>query len=113
MSRSRRFRPSSNATSSTRWLFILSRYVATKENKWQGVNFPRWVNKEYDATVDAADGETDPIKRAALYIKANDIQINDFAEIPLVARRNVSGRREVACTANHLSSTSGSSFHLS
>ena len=52
-----------------------SRYVATKENKWQGVNFPRWVNKDYDAAIDAAETETDPVKRAALYIKANDIMM--------------------------------------
>ena len=25
------------------------------------------------------------------FIKANDIEVNDFAEIPLVARKNVSG----------------------
>ena len=66
-----------------------SRYVATKENKWQGVNFPRWVNKEYDATVDAADGETDPIKRAALYIKANDIMMQDVVFIPVMHRLKV------------------------
>src|SRR5579872_5560654 len=41
-----------------------SRNVSTKENKWQGPNFPRWVNKDFDAAVDAADTETDPIKRA-------------------------------------------------
>src|SRR4029079_8366560 len=43
-----------------------SRFVATKENKWQGVNFPRWVNQDYDAAVDAAEGETDLVKRAEL-----------------------------------------------
>src|SRR5207253_10128176 len=26
-----------------------SQNVTTKENKWQGTNFPRWVNKDYDA----------------------------------------------------------------
>ena len=33
-----------------------SRNVATKENKWQGTNFPRWVNKEFDAA-DRCGGE--------------------------------------------------------
>ena len=42
-----------------------SRFVATKENKWQGTNFPRWVNPDYDAAIDAAESETDPVKRAA------------------------------------------------
>jgi peptide/nickel transport system substrate-binding protein len=63
--------------------------VATKENKWQGTNFPRWVNKEYDATIDAADGEMDPVKRVALYIKANDLLFQDTVFIPAQHRLKV------------------------
>ncbi|HXH42695.1 MAG TPA: peptide ABC transporter substrate-binding protein [Bradyrhizobium sp.] len=63
--------------------------VATKENKWQGTNFPRYVNKEYDATIDAADGEMDPVKRAALYIKANDLLFQDTVFIPAQHRLKV------------------------
>ncbi|MBR0790551.1 peptide ABC transporter substrate-binding protein [Bradyrhizobium manausense] len=63
-----------------------SRNVATKENKWQGQNFPRWVNKEFDAAVDAADTETDPVKRAALYIKCNDLMWQDTVVIPVMHR---------------------------
>jgi peptide/nickel transport system substrate-binding protein len=66
-----------------------SRYVATKENKWQGTNFPRYVNQEYDAAVDAADGEVDPVKRAALYIKANDLLWQDTVFIPAMHRLKV------------------------
>ena len=66
-----------------------SRFVATKENKWQGTNFPRWVNKDYDAAVDAAEGETDPVKRAALYIKCNDIMWEDTVVIPVMHRLKV------------------------
>ena len=66
-----------------------SRFVATKENKWQGVNFPRWVNQDYDAAIDAAEAETDLVKRAALYIKANDIMIQDVAFIPVMHRLKV------------------------
>ncbi|MCJ9702935.1 MULTISPECIES: peptide ABC transporter substrate-binding protein [unclassified Bradyrhizobium] len=63
--------------------------VATKENKWQGTNFPRYVNKEYDATIDAADGEMDPVKRAALYVKANDLLFQDTVFIPAQHRLKV------------------------
>lgn len=66
-----------------------SRFVATKENKWQGLNFPRWANKDFDAAVDAAEGETDPIKRAALYIKCNDIMWQDTVVIPVMHRLKV------------------------
>jgi peptide/nickel transport system substrate-binding protein len=74
----------------------ISGEVTTKENKWQGRNFPRWVNKEYDATVEAAEGEMDPIKRAALYVKANDLLIQDTVFIP------VQHRLKVEAAANNL-----------
>jgi peptide/nickel transport system substrate-binding protein len=67
----------------------LSTAVATKENKWQGTNFPRWVNKDYDAAINAADSEMDPVKRAALYIKANDLMWQDTVFIPVMHRLKV------------------------
>jgi peptide/nickel transport system substrate-binding protein len=66
-----------------------SRFVATKENKWQGRNFPRWVNKEFDAAIDAAEAEVDPVKRAAFYIKSNDIMWQDTVVIPVMHRLKV------------------------
>jgi peptide/nickel transport system substrate-binding protein len=66
-----------------------SRFVATKENKWQGTNFPRWVNAEYDAAVDAAENETDPVKRASLYIKCNDLLWQETVFIPVMHRIKV------------------------
>ena len=66
-----------------------SRFVATKENKWQGTNFPRWVNKDYDAAIDAAENETDPVKRAALYMKCNDLMLQDTVFIPAMHRLKV------------------------
>jgi peptide/nickel transport system substrate-binding protein len=66
-----------------------SRYVATKENKWQGQNFPRWINKDYDAAIDAAENEIDPLKRADLYIKCNDLMWQDNVMIPVMHRVKV------------------------
>ncbi len=66
-----------------------SRYVATKENKWQGTNFPRWVNADYDAAVDAAENEIDPVKRAALYIKCNDLMWQETVFVPVMHRVKV------------------------
>ncbi|MGY8636390.1 peptide ABC transporter substrate-binding protein [Bradyrhizobium sp. 14AA] len=63
--------------------------VATKENKWQGTNYPRFVNKDYDAAIDAADGEMDPVKRVALFIKANDILFQETVFIPAQHRLKV------------------------
>ena len=51
--------------------------VATKENKWQGRNITRWKSEEYDKTFRAAEGELDPVKRAALFIRMNDLVCGD------------------------------------
>ncbi|MEZ5849356.1 MAG: peptide ABC transporter substrate-binding protein [Hyphomicrobiaceae bacterium] len=63
--------------------------AATKANKWQGRNITRWKNDEYDATYKAAQNELDPIKRAALLIKCNDLAIKNVVVIPVVARPRV------------------------
>ncbi|WP_439407001.1 peptide ABC transporter substrate-binding protein [Bradyrhizobium sp. DASA03076] len=67
----------------------ISSQVASKDNKWQGQNFPRWVNKDYDAAIEAAETEIDPVKRAALYIKCNDMLWQDVVFIPVMHRLTV------------------------
>jgi peptide/nickel transport system substrate-binding protein len=67
----------------------LSWEAAQKANKWQGLNTTRWQNAEYDATYKAAEAELDPVKRAALFIKMNDLIVNAPIEIPVVYRPNV------------------------
>ncbi len=64
--------------------------AATKANKWQGRNISRWKNEEFDKTYAAAQNELDPVKRAAMLIKCNDLVVNDQATIPVVARPSVS-----------------------
>jgi peptide/nickel transport system substrate-binding protein len=63
--------------------------VATKDNKWQGRNITRWQNKEYDEAYRASEGELDPVKRAALFIRMNDLVCGDQAVIPVVYRPRV------------------------
>jgi len=63
--------------------------VAQKENKWQGRNITRWQSKEYDDNYKAGQNELDPVKRAAIFIKANDLVINNQVVIPVVARPGV------------------------
>ena len=65
--------------------------IAEKANKWLGVNLLRWRNDEYDKTYRAAEVELDPVKRAALFVRMNDLVCNDGYLIPLLARPNVSG----------------------
>jgi peptide/nickel transport system substrate-binding protein len=63
--------------------------VATKENKWQGRNITRWRSEEYDQAYRAAEGELDPVKRAALFIRMNELVVGDCAVIPVVYRPGV------------------------
>jgi peptide/nickel transport system substrate-binding protein len=63
--------------------------VSSKENSWQGRNIVRWRNDEYDAAFRQADGELDPIKRAALFIRMNDLIVGSNHVIPLVSRPKV------------------------
>jgi peptide/nickel transport system substrate-binding protein len=64
--------------------------AAGRDNKWQGRNITRWRSEEYDRTYRAAEGELDPVKRAALYIRMNDLVIEGRYIIPVVYRPRVS-----------------------
>jgi peptide/nickel transport system substrate-binding protein len=64
--------------------------LAQKDNKWAKRNISRWRNDEYDKTHQAAQSELDPVKRAAMFIKMNDLVINDGNIIPVVFRPRAS-----------------------
>ncbi|MBI3710837.1 MAG: peptide ABC transporter substrate-binding protein [Proteobacteria bacterium] len=60
--------------------------ISSKDNKWQGRNITRWRSEEYDSAYRKAEGELDPVKRAALFIRMNELVCNDHAVIPVVYR---------------------------
>ncbi|MFN6998810.1 peptide ABC transporter substrate-binding protein [Elioraea tepidiphila] len=64
--------------------------VSQKANSWQGRNIVRWRNDEYDRAYRAAEGELDPVKRAALFIRMNDLIVGSNHVIPIVQRPLVS-----------------------
>jgi len=63
--------------------------ASSKENKWQGRNVTRWRNEEYDRIFRAAEGEMDPVKRAALFFRMNDLVIQNVVVIPVLWRNGV------------------------
>jgi len=65
--------------------------LATRANSWQGRNITRWRNAEYDAAFREAEGELDPVKRAALFIRMNDLIVGSNQIVPIAARPLVSG----------------------
>jgi peptide/nickel transport system substrate-binding protein len=71
-------------------LQFVSWEIAQKANNWAGRNFVRWANAEYDRLWREAGTELDPIKRAALFIRMNDLLIEDVVVIPMVSRSGVS-----------------------
>ncbi|EKE72121.1 peptide ABC transporter substrate-binding protein [Oceanibaculum indicum] len=63
--------------------------ISTMENKWQGRNITRWYNEDYDKLYRQAEGELDPVKRAALFIAMNDLVIENVVNIPVIYRPGV------------------------
>jgi len=60
--------------------------IAQKDNKWQKFNVFRFRNDEYDRLYRAAETEMDPVKRAAMFIRMNDIVIEKGVVIPIAQR---------------------------
>jgi len=70
---------------------FLSSEIAAKANKWQGQDVSRWHSQAYDDAFHASESELDPVKRAALFIKMNDMVVEDHTIIPVVYRPGVAG----------------------
>jgi peptide/nickel transport system substrate-binding protein len=68
---------------------FVSWQIAQKTNNWSGRNVVRWSNAEYDRLWKQAEGELDPVKRAALIIRMNDLLIEDVVLIPVIWRNGV------------------------
>jgi peptide/nickel transport system substrate-binding protein len=60
--------------------------IAQKANNWTGRNIVRWANAEYDRLWKQAETELDPVRRAALFIRMNDVLIEDVVVLPVVWR---------------------------
>jgi len=58
--------------------------AAQKENDWSLPNWSRYCNPEFDALFAKAAAELDPDKRTELFVKMNELLIQDVAVIPLV-----------------------------
>ncbi len=58
--------------------------AAQKENDWSLPNWSRYCNPEFDTLFRQATAELDPEKRAELFVRMNELLIEDVAVIPLV-----------------------------
>jgi peptide/nickel transport system substrate-binding protein len=73
-------------------LYFMSQFVSweipSRENRWAGRNMTRWRSADYDRLWKQAEVEMDPVKRAAVFIRMNDLAIQSGVVIP-VTWRNV------------------------
>ncbi len=69
----------------------LANEFAQKANKWLARNITRWSNDEYEKLFAASESELDPVKRAAMFIRMNDLVIKDNVVVPICARPRVFG----------------------
>ncbi len=60
--------------------------VAQKSNNWNGQNYSRFQNADYDTLFEQVRLETDIALAAELFIQLNDILIEEIAVVPLVNR---------------------------
>ena len=65
--------------------------IASKANKWRGRNISRWRDDEVDRLARSAESELDPVKRAAMFIRMNDLVVGGQHILPLVGRPGVDG----------------------
>ena len=62
--------------------------IAQRSNKWAGLNATRWHSEEYDRLARAAQTEMDPAKRAATFIRMNDLVVDNVVVVPFLWRGN-------------------------
>ena len=55
-----------------------------------GAQPTRWRNEDYDRLYESAETELDPVKRAATFIRMNDLVIREVVVIPVLWRNGVS-----------------------
>ena len=66
---------------------FLSSQAAQKSNRWGFRNPTRFRSPEYDRLWNAAEAEFDAVKRAAMFVRMNDIVVNEVIVIPEVWRK--------------------------
>jgi peptide/nickel transport system substrate-binding protein len=83
--------------------------IAQKANDWQGQNYQRWVNADFDALYDDLMVQTDPEAAANILIQMNDLLIGEVVVIPEVNRGSVFA---IANDINEENIASGPGFEL-
>jgi peptide/nickel transport system substrate-binding protein len=63
--------------------------IAARANQWSRRNYTRWHSDDYDRLWRAAETEMDPARRAALFVRMNDLVVERVVVIPFLWRTRV------------------------
>ena len=85
------FRMSSSPDPGSYMKYWTCSQIPQKTNNWIGRNDERWCNQEYDDLYQQTTVEVDPKRRQQLFIRMNDLLIEDVVMIPLVDWADVRG----------------------
>ena len=88
------------------------RDIAQKENNWSGDNLVRWQNAEFNKLFDEGIKELDPQKNAEIWMKANDIAVEQVAGIPLINRKSVSSRAKALDTGKNMTAFDAQTWNI-
>ena len=81
---------SRTGTDPDRWMQQwVSWEICQRTNGWSRQNKTRWSSPEYDSAFRRSESELDPVKRAALFVKMNDMVCNSGYVAPVALRANV------------------------
>lgn len=73
--------------------FYMAQFVSweipTRDNRWSGRNLTRWRHADYDRLWREAETEMDPVRRAELFIRMNDMVVQGGVVMPVTWRNEL------------------------
>jgi peptide/nickel transport system substrate-binding protein len=73
--------------------FFMAQFVSweipSRDNRWSGRNLTRWRSAEYDRLWREAETEMDPVRRAELFIRMNDMVVQGAVVMPVTWRNEL------------------------
>lgn len=75
--------------------------IPQQANGWQGANYSRWSNADYDTLFAQLTTELNPDKRARIEVQLNDLIVSNDVAIPIVDRYASNGHAKTLINTNY------------
>jgi peptide/nickel transport system substrate-binding protein len=79
------------------------RTIPQKENGWTGLDATRWQNVEYNRLYEQALSELDAQKNIDLWVRMNELLVEQVPVVPLIDRKIVAARAATLFTGDNMS----------